>query len=112
MNARKKTKEDSCQFIRAVARYQNWEVNTDAEFVDQLADGLARNYNTHGYYLCPCRDGDGDRGADKDIICPCDYVEADHQDYGHCLCGLFLSREFAASGKEPSSIPERREGGI
>ena len=112
MNARKKTPADAHQFIRAVAGHQGWAVNADKEFVDQLADGLARNYNRYGYYLCPCRDGDGERSADQDIICPCVYVPADHEEFGHCLCGLFLSRQFAASGKEPSSIPERREGGL
>lgn len=40
------------------------------------------------------------------------HLAADHDEYGHCLCGLYLSREYAASGQEPSSIPERREGGI
>ena len=112
MNARKKTREDAWKFMRAVARHQGWVLNPDSEFVDQLAEGLAVNYNNYGYYLCPCRDGDGDRDADVDIICPCDYVEPDHKEYGHCLCGLFLSEAFAATGREPSSIPERREGGI
>ncbi len=112
MNARKKTPEDALKFIQAVARHQGWVINSDSEFVGQLAEGLAHNYNTHGYFLCPCRDGDGDRAADRDILCPCDYVEADHNEYGHCLCGLFLSQKFAASGQTPNSIPERREGGI
>ena len=112
MNARKKSPEDGLKFMRAVARHQGWALNPDEEFVNQLAAGLAHNYNVYGYFLCPCRDGDGDRRLDKDIICPCDYVEADHKEYGHCLCGLFLSQEFAASGQTPSSIPERREGGI
>jgi ferredoxin-thioredoxin reductase catalytic subunit len=112
MNARKKTPEDALKFMRAVARHQGWNLNPDQEFVDQLAEGLAANYNNYGYFLCPCRDGDGDRETDKDIICPCDYVEADHKEHGHCLCGLFLSQEFSESGREPSSIPERRESGI
>ncbi|MBU8913535.1 MAG: ferredoxin:thioredoxin reductase [Spirochaetales bacterium] len=112
MNARKKTSSDARQFIGAIATKHDWEVNPDTEFLDHLAAGLAQNYNRYGYYLCPCRDGDGERPTDEDIICPCEYVVADHDEYGHCLCGLFLSRKFAASGREPSSIPERREGGI
>ena len=112
MNARKKTPHDAHLFIEAVAKKHAWEVNPEVEFVDHLAAGLARNYNIYGYYLCPCRDGDGARPVDKDIICPCEYVLADHDEYGHCLCGLYLSQSFAASGQEPSSIPERRQGGI
>jgi hypothetical protein len=40
------------------------------------------------------------------------YIYLDQVEYGHCLCGLYLSREFAESGREPASLPERREGGI
>jgi ferredoxin-thioredoxin reductase catalytic subunit len=112
MNAKKKTPADAHLFIQAVAKKQEWQVNPDTGFVDYLAAGLARNYNTYGYFLCPCRDGDGERPLDKDIICPCEYVVADHAEFGHCLCGLYLSKAFAESGVEPASIPERREGGI
>jgi ferredoxin-thioredoxin reductase catalytic chain len=112
MNARHKTPKDACRFIVAVARKQGWAVNRDREFVSALAEGLAKNYNRFGYYLCPCRDGDGERELDRDIICPCDYVPADHDEYGHCLCGLYLAKSFAESGAEPASIPERRPGGL
>jgi len=112
MSNRSKTPEDAHRFIRAVAKQHGWVVNPDEDFVDHLAGGLAQNYNAYGYFLCPCRDGDGDRAADKDIICPCEYVVPDQKEYGHCMCGLFLSREFAATGNEPQSIPERRPGGI
>lgn len=112
MNAKHKTSEDARLFIDAVAAKQGWAVNPDAGFVNQLAVGLAANYNRFGYYLCPCRDGDGERSADDDIICPCDYARPDQAEYGHCLCGLFLSPEFAESGQQPASIPERREGGL
>ncbi len=108
MNQKNKTPEQAQQFIRAVARHQGWAVNPDDGFVADLADGLARNYGRYGYYLCPCRDGDGDRREDADIICPCTYAVPDQQEYGHCFCGLFLTREFAAQGPEPQPIPERR----
>lgn len=98
--------------MRAVAEHQGWALNADDAFLDDLADGLARNYNAYGYYLCPCRDGDADREADRDIICPCDYARPDIGEHGHCFCGLFLSREFARRGATPHPIPERRAGGI
>jgi ferredoxin-thioredoxin reductase catalytic chain len=112
MDAKHKTPDDAKAFIRAVAEKNGWVINPEDDFVGQIAKGLAVNYNTYGYYLCPCRDGDGAREADQDIICPCEYLRADHEEYGHCLCGLFLSSRFAATGQEPRSIPERRPGGI
>jgi ferredoxin-thioredoxin reductase catalytic subunit len=112
MDARRKTPKDALVFIQAVASKHSWVVNPDSGFVTHLAGGLASNYNTYGYYLCPCRDGDGERELDADIICPCDYLKPDHEEYGHCLCGLFLTADFARLGKAPQPIPERRKGGI
>ena len=112
MSANHKTTENALQFVRAVAGHQGWAVNEDEQFLGDLADGLARNYNSYGYFLCPCRDGDGDRNADRDIICPCDYAPPDLSEYGHCFCGLYLSQEFARSGSSPRPIPERRGTGI
>lgn len=112
MSAHHKTPEHALQFIRAVAGHQGWAVNRDEQFLGDLAAGLAQNYNSYGYYLCPCRDGDGDREADRDIICPCDYARPDLAEYGHCFCGLYLTKEYAESGSSPSPIPERRASGI
>ena len=89
--------------------HNGWVVNNDEAFVGRLIEGLTKNYNRYGYYQCPCRDSwDGDRARDSDIICPCSYCSADIQEYGHCLCGLFMSPEFAESGARARRIPERR----
>jgi ferredoxin-thioredoxin reductase catalytic subunit len=103
-----KSPDDAQKFVNAVAAHNNWAVNRDTEFLDDVTKGLATNYNRYGYYLCPCRDGDGERSEDADIVCPCIYAKPDQQDYGHCYCGLFLTKEFGESRNEPSSIPERR----
>jgi ferredoxin-thioredoxin reductase catalytic subunit len=112
MSARHKTPRDAHEFIGAVARHNGWALNSDDEFRSDLADGLAHNYNKYGYFLCPCRDGDADRESDRDIICPCDYARPDLEEHGHCFCGLFLTRTFAASDAAPRPIPERRQTGI
>lgn len=109
---RTKTPEDARLFMEAVAQHNGWALNPDESFLADLADGLARNYNSYGYFLCPCRDGDGARDEDRDIICPCDYARPDQAEYGHCFCGLFLTREFAESNGTPHPIPERRNRDI
>lgn len=110
MSASKKprTQEQTVEFVENAARHYGWVANPDRTFVEALAEGLTVNANRHGYYLCPCRDGDGDRKADADIVCPCVYARDDIPEYGHCFCGLFLSNEHAAAGKDVESIPERR----
>lgn len=108
MAHRKKSLEDVHRFVTSVAHKQDWAVNPDQEFLRTVESGLQQNYNRHGYFLCPCRDGDGERERDRDIICPCVYNIPDQKEYGHCFCGLFLDKEFAASGQPVGQIPERR----
>lgn len=96
------------KFTQKAAQKYGWVLNPDKAFLERIQQGLLDNLKELGYYQCPCRMSWDDRQKDRDIICPCDYSAADVQEYGHCYCALFLSEEFLASGKEPSSIPERR----
>lgn len=105
----KKTKDDGLKFQRMVADKQGWVLNPDHTLVEMLAEGLVINYNRYGYFACPCRDADGIKEKDKDIICPCAYCRPDQAQYGHCYCGLYLTQEFAKTGAVPHSIPERRK---
>jgi ferredoxin-thioredoxin reductase catalytic chain len=102
------TLPDARRFAEMVAAKQGWKLNPDNEFTEMLFEGLAKNSRRYGYYSCPCRDADGERSRDGDIICPCAYCRPDQEEYGHCYCGLFLTGEFAVSGTAPRSIPERR----
>ena len=103
-----KTPAQTKDFVAAVAQKQHWQVNPEQNFVEKIYQGLTTNHNRYGYFLCPCRDGDGLREADRDIMCPCAYAKPDIAEFGHCFCGLFLSQDFADSESEPGSIPERR----
>jgi ferredoxin-thioredoxin reductase catalytic subunit len=95
-------------FTEMVAAKQGWKLNADREFYESLVEGLKVNWNRYGYFLCPCRDTEGSREADAPLICPCVHAWPDIDEHGHCFCALYLSPAFAASGKEPSGIPDRR----
>lgn len=99
---------DTEKMADMVANKQGWKVNWDKDLVNLLLNGLTTNYNRYGYYLCPCRDTEGSRDADKDLICPCQYSRADIEEFGHCYCGLYLSPKFYETRKPMGSIPERR----
>lgn len=103
-----KTRDEVVTFIQAVANHQGFRINTDMEFIGVIIDGLNTNYNRYGYFLCPCRESQEDRGRDADIICPCKYARADLTEHGHCYCGLFITRDFLLSRAEVQAIPERR----
>jgi ferredoxin-thioredoxin reductase catalytic chain len=107
----KKDADKTRAFARMVAQKQGWEIGPDASLVEMLVEGLTVNYNRYGYYLCPCRDSDGSREADRDAICPCVYARADIEDYGHCYCSLYASKSFLDSGAEATGIPDRRRLG-
>jgi len=103
-----KNQEDARRFATMVAAKQGWELNPDEEFTDSLLAGLTVNWNRYGYFLCPCRDSEGSREADAQVICPCAYAKPDVIEHGHCFCALYLRAGFAASGGAPGGIPDRR----
>ena len=101
--------ENTRLFVSMVVQKQGWELNRDEEHLEIIISGLMKNYNRYGYFACPCRDASGVKEKDSDIICPCDYCRPDQEEFGHCYCGLYLTKDFFKSGKEPQSIPERRK---
>jgi ferredoxin-thioredoxin reductase catalytic chain len=103
-----KSTQDTAVFASMVAKKQGWIINRDVGFTASLIEGLTVNFNRYGYYLCPCRDSEGSRTTDADVICPCTYAKEDVASAGHCFCALYLSPDFADSGQEPSGIPDRR----
>lgn len=106
---KKKEMSEVRDFISAVAIKQELILNPDKEQVKEVASGLRENYNTLGYFCCPCREAWGDRKKDRDITCPCDYCKPDVEEFDQCYCGLFVSEKAATEGKELNSIPDRRD---
>lgn len=85
-----------------------YHLNPDREFTRQLVKSLLVNQERYGYWACPCRLASGDKAADLDIICPCDYRDADLNEFGSCFCALYVSQEILEGKKQAASIPERR----
>ena len=90
------------------AEQSGYHLNPDLEITKDLVKGLLINENRYGYYACPCRLASGSKSKDLDIICPCDYRDADVVDYGTCYCSLYVSQAVFEGKKEADSIPERR----
>jgi len=90
------------------ARRNGYFLNPDSDFTMELMEGLVANEKRFGYQACPCRLAAGDRKEDLDIICPCDYRDADLEDFGACYCALYVSREIAEGKASAQPIPERR----
>jgi ferredoxin-thioredoxin reductase catalytic subunit len=84
-------------------------LNPDIEFTKELVKGLLINERRYGYMACPCRLASADKVQDLDIICPCDYRDADVSEYGNCYCGLYVSQAVVNGEKSIGPIPERRQ---
>lgn len=90
------------------AEAAGYHLNPDREFAWELVKGLLINEQRYGYWSCPCRLATGDKQKDLDIICPCDYRDADLLEWGSCYCALYVSDEIVQGEQEAQPIPERR----
>jgi ferredoxin-thioredoxin reductase catalytic subunit len=96
------------QKLKQEAEERGYHLNPDAEFTKALIASLLENEKRYGYWACPCRLASGKREEDLDIICPCDYRDADINQFNACYCGLYVSADAANGKKQISPIPERR----
>jgi ferredoxin-thioredoxin reductase catalytic chain len=85
-----------------------YHLNPDTEFTEELIRSLLVNEERYGYWACPCRLASGTKYEDLDIICPCDYRDADIEEHGACYCALYVSQDVLDGKLQVGSIPERR----
>ncbi len=90
------------------AESAGYHLNPDRKFTLGLIEGMLVNERRYGYWACPCRLASGIKKEDLDIICPCDYRDADLADFGTCYCGLYVSKDVVDGRKKAARIPERR----
>jgi ferredoxin-thioredoxin reductase catalytic chain len=85
-----------------------YQLNPDPKFTKNLIRGLLKNEQRYGYRACPCRLASGKKEEDLDIVCPCDYRDADIGEHGACYCALYVSEAIAHGEKQVAPVPERR----
>jgi ferredoxin-thioredoxin reductase catalytic subunit len=96
------------QKLNEEAEASGYHLNPDEEFTRELVEGLLVNEKRYGYRACPCRLASTIKEKDLDIICPCDYRDADLSEYDTCYCGLYVSEVVIKGEKKVKKIPERR----
>jgi ferredoxin-thioredoxin reductase catalytic chain len=94
--------------LRKVQEPKGFFFNRDRERVFDLLEALLANKERYGYMACPCRLAAGDKDADRDIICPCEYREPDVAEFGSCYCNLYVSEAWNQGNGSEAYIPERR----
>ena len=95
--------------LKAFGEKRGYLLNPDVEFSKALVERLVVNEERYGYEACPCRLATGTRADDLDIICPCDYRDADLTEFGACYCGLYVNKPIYEGKQALKPIPERRK---
>ncbi|MCP3875597.1 MAG: ferredoxin:thioredoxin reductase [Desulfobacteraceae bacterium] len=102
---------DSAQLYETLKKIQEakgYFFSNDKDHVFELLEALLTNKERYGYMVCPCRLSAGNRVADKDIICPCEYRAPDVEEFGSCYCNLYVSKEWNDETIPHDYVPERR----
>ncbi|MBI4266842.1 MAG: ferredoxin:glutaredoxin reductase [Chloroflexi bacterium] len=94
--------------LKREAEAGGYHLHPEVGFTKDLVKGLLVNEKRYGYWACPCRLASANKEADLDIICPCDYRDADLNEYDCCYCALYVSQAALRDEKRVGSIPERR----
>ena len=77
--------ERLCSRLEKESKAGGYNLNADRDFVKGLVKGLITNERRYGYQACPCRLASGEKAEDLDIICPCDYRDADVTEFGPAI---------------------------
>ena len=94
--------------LHEAAEHGGYHLNPDQEWTLRLIDGLLVNEGRYGYPSCPCRLASGEKDADLDIVCPCDYRDPDLTEFGACYCALYVSDDVLSGKLGVAPVPERR----
>ena len=86
---------------------KGFHFNPDTAMVLDLMAGLLTNKERYGYMACPCRLAAGTFELDRDVVCPCQYRDADVAECGACFCGLYVSAA-VRDGKTPLPVVSER----
>jgi ferredoxin-thioredoxin reductase catalytic chain len=102
------TKQEIVESMGRNAKKNGYYLCPDVQLFNDLIDGLATNTTRYGYGSCPCRIASGVKKYDADIICPCEYRDADVDEFGMCFCSMFVNEKIKKNPSQLGPIPERR----
>lgn len=80
------------EFAEKYAEHAGFKLNDNAEVLDMVLEGLARNKALHGKRYCPCRLLSGNPEEDKAKICPCKWHKEEIEQMGMCHCQLYFGK--------------------
>ena len=101
-----KYKEPAKKQQRWMEKYceqNNYAINPSWMMATNLKSNLCEMEATFGKRYCPCFEPSGDKGLDKKMMCPCEFVEEEIKEYGTCHCALFGPADLSKEAWKASS---------
>ena len=78
--------------LERIAGEKKYGFNTDKERVNKVVGLMTKNFKEFRDYYCPCKQHHPlDREADP--LCPCEELNSEIDENGHCICRLFYSKK-------------------
>lgn len=108
-------------WIRKHAANKGWSVNPRWMVYTNLRLWLSDCEAMYGRRYCPCFEPSGDVELDRQLICPCEFAQAEIDRTGWCHCTLFGRADLPAEDykraeahlmAEYRDVPLRWEGGV
>jgi len=96
------------KFVETYVKKGKYTLYPDADIVENVIVGLAKNLEEHGKMYCPCAPVEDSKQKGAEMVCPCTPHHADIDRQGYCDCALFASNDFVAAERlRKSSAPSR-----
>ncbi len=81
---------ENFQRLEKIIDETGYVFNPDKERINKVVGLMTKNFKEFGDYYCPCKQHHPlDMGADP--LCPCEELNNEINENGHCICRLFYS---------------------
>lgn len=84
------------KWITKFAEKKGYDINPNKMINTNLKIWLSEMEGIYSKRMCPCFDPSGDAELDKKMICPCQFIDEEIEEYGTCHCALFGKKDLPA----------------
>lgn len=91
------------RWIVKYAAQKGYAINPSLMMSKNLEVWLSEMEATFGKRYCPCFEPSGDAKLDKQMCCPCEFIDDEIGEYGTCHCALFGRGDLDKAGWKASS---------
>ena len=91
------------RWIQKFTTQKNYVLNPSWMMSTNLEIWISEMEKTFGKRYCPCFEPSNDEALNKKMLCPCEFIDDEIEEYGTCHCALFGSPDLDKAGWKKSS---------